>query len=447
MEGASLARQNTLYIALAAVIIVVVLAGAYFLLAGRGEGEVQEEATPTETTPTAGEAAPKEEAKVIEINVGLLVAETGPTSDVGKGYARGAEAAFKYFNEKGIYTKDGVRVKINYIKRDYAYNPTLAEEFYREFRDRYNVIAVVGWGTADTEKLSDQVARDKVVYISASYSAKLVVKPYNFFPAPDYSTQACSGLQWLATEYGAGKIALAYDHKVAYSRSPISAIKEAAKALGMEVVGDFDLPLRATEADAERIAREMKAADPDYVWCGNTISSCSLLARAMAKVGLDAVLLSNVWGFDERSPNLVGEEAYGMVAGISPFLYPMFASGVEAYNVIYEAASMAGVPKEEVTLRFVQGFLNVWLLVKAIEEVTSQDLLERKGEALKEVLESRTFDFGGITAAPLRFQEGWHVPYKTVFIVFLAEDGSLQLKGKFTAPEAIDCAKVTIEGG
>ncbi len=423
-----MARSNALYIGLAAIVVIIVAAAALFFM-GRGGEE------------TAGEE------EVITINVGLLVDETGPTSDVGIGYARGAEAAFKYFNEKGIYTKDGVRVEINYIKRDYAYNPTQAEEFYREFRDRYNVIAVIGWGTADTEKLSDQVARDKIVYISASYSAKLVVKPYNFFPAPDYSTQACAGLAWLREEYGGGKIALAYDSKVAYSRSPIPAIKEASKILGLEVVGDFDLPLRASEADAERVAREIKAAGADFVWCGNTISSCSLLARALAKVGADVVMLVNVWGFDERSPDLVGEEAYGMVAGISPFIYPVFASGVEGFNVIYEAAELAGIPREEVTLRFVQGFVNVWLLVKAIESVTSEDLLSRGGEALKEILESQTFDFGGITAAPVKFQPGFHVPYKDVYIVMLAEDGSLVLEGKYSAPEGIDCARVTIERG
>lgn len=94
-----MAQNRTLiYAAAAVVVLVIIAAAAYFLMGG-------EEA--------AGGAGGE---KTITINVGLLVDETGPTSDVGKGYALGAELAFKYFNEKGIYTKDGVRVNINYIK-------------------------------------------------------------------------------------------------------------------------------------------------------------------------------------------------------------------------------------------------------------------------------------------------------------------------------------------
>lgn len=409
--------------------IVIVLIAAFLMLRG-----AEQEAGGEET---------------IVINVGLLVDETGPTSDVGRDYTKGAEAAFKYFNSKGIFTRDGVRVEIRYEKRDYAYNPARAEEFYREFRDRYGVIAIIGWGTADTEKLSDQVARDKIVYISASYSAKLTVKPYNFFPAPDYSTQACAGLVWLARERGSGNLALFYDSKVAYSRSPISAIKEAASVIGLRVVGDFDLPLRSTEADAERVAREAAGESPDYLWCGNTISSCSLLGRSMAKAGLDSFLLTNVWGFDERSPQLIGEPGYGRVAGVSPFLYPKFAieQGVEGIEVVLEAARIAGLDEDDVNLRFLQGFLNVWLLIKAIEKVDSKDLLERGGEAIKEVLETEVFDFGGLTAGTLRFREGNHIPYTEVFIVVLGEDGELELAGKVKAPEGVNCAQITIEEG
>jgi branched-chain amino acid transport system substrate-binding protein len=164
-------------------------------------------------------------------------------------------------------------------------------------------------------------------------------------------------------------------------------------------------------------------------------------------VGLDAVILINVWGFDERTPELVGGAAKGRIAGITPFLYPMFAGDSEGMRTILEAARKYGVPEDQINVRFVQGFVNVWLLVKAIESVTSQDLLERRGEALKEALETYEFDFGGITADTLRFKEGYHVPYKTVFIVLYSEDGSLKLVGKYTAPEGIDCAAITAREG
>lgn len=426
-----------------ALLIIVILAAGFFMMQGGEE-------TPTGEGEVASPAG--QEAKEVMIKVGLLVDETGPTSDVGKGYAMGAEAAFKYFNEKGIYTKDGVRVKIEYIKRDYAYKPDQAEAFYKEFRDKYGVIAVIGWGTADTEKLADTVARDKVVYISASYSAKLTIKPYNFFPAPDYSTQACAGVAWAAEMKPGGKLALLYDHKVAYSRSPIPAIKAVAEALGLQLAGDYDLSLKSTEATAERVVSDASTENPDILWCGNTISSCSLAVKAMAKVGLDGMLLANVWGFDERVVELVGDAGKGRMAGVSPFVYPMFADqmNAEGIKIVREAAKAAGY-EEDVNLRFVQGFLNVWLLIQAIERTDSNALQSQGGEALKAALESscngESFTFGGLTADDVRFCPDNHLAHKKVYVVVLNEAGSLEIQGPYEAPAQVDCVKATIEQG
>ncbi len=428
-----------------AVLIIIVIAAGFLMMRGG------EEAT-TGTTATEAAGGAGAGGKEITIKVGLLVDETGPTSDVGKGYAMGAEAAFKYFNDKGIYTKDGVRVKIEYIKRDYAYKPDQAEAFYKEFRDKYGVIAIIGWGTADTEKLADTVARDKIVYISASYSAKLTIKPYNFFPAPDYSTQACAGIAWAAEQKPGAKLALLYDHKVAYSRSPIPAIKAVAEALGLQLVGDFDLSLKATEASAERVVSDAATKNPDVLWCGNTISSCSLAVKAMAKVGLDGMLLANVWGFDERVVDLVGDAGKGRMAGVTPFVYPMFAKdmGAKGIDTVMEAAKAAGFSENDVNLRFVQGFLNVWLLVQAIERTDSTALQEKGGEALKAALESscngEPFKFGGLTADDVRFCPDSHLAHKKVYVVVFSDAGSLEIQGPYEAPSQVDCVKATIQG-
>ena len=442
------------YIALAVVILVIIAGAAYYLATRPGPGVTTTTETttpPAETTSPTQTTAPQE----ITIKIGVLVDETGPTSDVGISYSKGVVAALKYFNEKGIYTKDGVRVKLDWIKRDYAYNPTRAEEYYKEFRDKYHVIAILGWGTADTEKLSDTIINDKIVYISASYSAKLTVKPYNFFVPPDYSTQACIAINWIAKTKPGAKIALLYDHKVAYSRSPIDAIRQAAEQLGLQVVADLDLPLKATEADAESVILtliESTGGDVDYVWCGNTITSCSLAAKAMAKQGLDAVMISNVWGFDERSKDMIGSGGFGKVMGVSPFVYPMIAKeqGIEGITIVLDAARAAGIPEDEVNLRFLQGFLSAWLLVQAIERTTSQDLLQKGGEAIKAALESSCqgdpFDFKGLVA-PARFCPGNHVPSKQAYLVLLDENGNFKLIGPESAPEGIDCAKITAQAG
>ncbi|BES82712.1 ABC transporter substrate-binding protein [Pyrodictium abyssi] len=448
-----MARNTAIIVGVIAVIAII---AAVAMMGGKGGTTATPTASPTAAATQTATASPAGTAtgtagatgeKTMEINVGLLVDLSGPTSDVGKDYAKGAELAFKYFNEKGIYTKDGVRVKINYVKRDYGYKPPKAEEFYREFRDRYNVIAIVGWGTADTESLSDRTAKDKIVYISASYSAKLVPKPFNFFPAPDYSTQACAAVTWMSQKKPGATVVLLYDHKIAYSKSPIPAIKAMAEKLGLKVV-DVDLPLKADEASAEAAIREAMKYNPDFMWCGNTIGSCSLAARAAAKLGLNAVMIANVWGFDERFPELAAADVKGKVGGVSPWIWPEYAKDKPGYRETYEAAKMAGMKEDEVNLRVMQGFMNVWLLVKAISMVDSKTLKEKGGEALKEALESscqgEPIKLGDITPE-MRYCPGKHLPFTSSYIVVYGEDGEFHFEGPIT-PEGVDCVKATLEG-
>jgi len=438
-----MASKTAVYAGVAALVIAVVVVVGLVMLS-QPSTRVSPETTATENTAMA-------ETEIVRVPVGVLVDLSGPTSGVGRDYVKGVEAAFKYFNEKGVYTRDGVRVVFDYWVRDYAYSPTRAEEFYREFRDKYGVWAIIGWGTADTEKLSDRVAMDSIVYISASYSAKLVVKPYNFFPAPDYSTQACAAIRWIASKKPGARLVLLYDHNAAYSRGPIPAIKAYASKVGVNVVGDVHLPLKATEADAEKSIREAMAKNPDYLWCGNTIRSCALAAKAAAKLGAESVFVINVWGFDERFPELAGQGSYGRTVGVSPFKYPETVKDSKGYRMLVEAMRIAGYTDKDVgsMLRFGQGFLNVWLLVQAIERLNSTTLVKEKGAAIKQALESscqgEPFDFGDL-APPARFCPGRHLAHTIVWIVVLGEDGRLHVEGPIEVTD-FDCVKATLEAG
>ena len=123
-----------------------------------------------------------------EIKIGGLTDCTGATSDVGKDYALGLVEAFHYVNDTG-----GINgKKIKYTWFDYGYRVPEAITKYN-FLKRMGVIAIEGWGTGDTEALSPTVFKDKIPYVSASFSAHLTnpaKAAYNLFFAPDYSVQA-----------------------------------------------------------------------------------------------------------------------------------------------------------------------------------------------------------------------------------------------------------------
>jgi branched-chain amino acid transport system substrate-binding protein len=101
-----------------------------------------------------------------EIRVGALNDMTGATSDVGKDYALGIAEAVNYVNDQGGI--NGKKIKL--YQFDYGYRVPEALTKYKLFQ-RLGVVAVLGWGTGDTEALSSTVTRDKMPYPSASYSA------------------------------------------------------------------------------------------------------------------------------------------------------------------------------------------------------------------------------------------------------------------------------------
>ncbi|MBF8298948.1 MAG: amino acid/amide transporter substrate-binding protein, family [candidate division NC10 bacterium] len=124
-----------------------------------------------------------------EIKVGSLNDFTGPTSDVGKDAGLGIREAVQYVNDTGGI--NGKRIRL--FQYDYGYRVPEAVTTYKRFRDFDKVVAVFGWGTGDTEALAPTVAKDKMPYLSHSFSAFLSdpsKTPYSFIYGTDYSTNA-----------------------------------------------------------------------------------------------------------------------------------------------------------------------------------------------------------------------------------------------------------------
>ena len=119
------------------------------------------------------------------VKVGALNDVTGATSDVGKDYALGISDAVHYVNDTGGI--NGKKIKL--YQFDYGYRIPEALTKYKLYK-RLKCVAVLGWGTGDTEALSPTVTKDKMPYVSASYSAHLTKPaktPYNLFAAVDYA--------------------------------------------------------------------------------------------------------------------------------------------------------------------------------------------------------------------------------------------------------------------
>ncbi len=332
------------------------------------------------------------------IRVGSLIDATGATSDVGKDYALGIADAIRYVNDNG-----GVNgKKIKMYQFDYGYRIPEALTKYKLFK-RLKCVAVLGWGTGDTEALSPTITKDKMPYVSASYSAHLTnpkKTPYNLFAAVDYSTNARAAItawydkRWPShKDYGKRnpRFVCSYHFAHPYCSAPIKAIKDQAKILGFEVGPDQNVALTSIDAKSQVLA--MKDFGADLVWHGNTTMSVSATVRDGYALGLEADHIVNNWGLDENLPRLAGK-ASEMVMGAAVCAF--FNNDVPNMDKVVEYAKKfnPGVPLEKRLIRSVQAWANVLALWEAMKRADKAGVLTGEGILRKGFETLRNFDIG-----------------------------------------------------
>jgi branched-chain amino acid transport system substrate-binding protein len=350
-------------------------------------------------------------AAAADVKIGSLVDTTGATSDVGKDYALGIAEAMHYVNDNGGV--NGKQIKL--YQFDYGYRIPEALTKYKLFK-RLKVVSVLGWGTGDTEALSPTITKDKMPYVSASYSAHLTdpaKTPYNLFFATDYSTNARAAITaWFDKkwpkhpDYGKRKprFACSYMFASAYCSAPIKAIKDQAMLLGFEVGPDQDTSLTAIDTKSQVLA--LKNFKPDLVWHGNTTMSTSATIRDAYALGLGADHIVNNWGYDENLPKLAGMAAEGVMGGA---VCAFFGENVPLMDqvVAYAKKYNPGIPREKRLIRTVQGWGDVLVLWEALKRADKAGDLS--GESiLKNGFETmRNFNIG-LGAPPITYTSTDH---------------------------------------
>jgi branched-chain amino acid transport system substrate-binding protein len=345
------------------------------------------------------------------INIGALNDMTGATSDVGKDYALGIAEAIHYVNDNGGV--NGKKIKL--YQFDYGYRVPEALTKYNLFK-RLKCLAVLGWGTGDTEALSPTVTKDKIPYVSASYSGHLTnpkKTPYNLFFATDYSTNARAAITaWFDKrwpkhkDYGKRKprFACSYMFASPYCSAPIKAIKDQATILGFDIGPDQDVSLFAIDTKSQILA--LKEFKPDVVWHGNTTMSVAATLRDAYSLGLGADHIINNWGYDENLPRLAGQAAEGaMGAAVCAF----YGEDVPRMDKVVEYAKKfnPGVPQEKRLIRSVQAWGAVMILWEALKRADAAGDLS--GESiLKNGFETMSsFDIG-LGAPPVTYTSTDH---------------------------------------
>lgn len=377
-----------------------------------------------------------------QIKMGSLNDTTGPTSDVGKDTALGMREAVRYVNDTGGVNGKSIKLYLY----DYGYRVPEAITTYKRFRDFDKVVAVWGWGTGDTEALSPTVNKDRMPYLSHSFSAYLTdpkKTPYNFVYGTDYSSNARAAITawydevWMkdprfkAERERGGKPRFVnfYMFACPYCSAAIKAIKDQATLLGFEIGPDQDVSLVALDTKSQVLAA--KGFKPHLVWHGNTTMSVAAAIKDSQALGLGADHIVNNWGYDENLPKLAGPAAEGVI-GIGATAY--FGLNVPLMDKVMEYAKKMnpGVPPENRTVRTVQAWADVLLMREVLVRADKAGKLN--GPGVKEAFETIRNWTPGLGLPPVSITPTDHRPGSLVRIYRVE-------KGKFALLKEIDLKK------
>ncbi|MBA1148719.1 ABC transporter substrate-binding protein [Ectothiorhodospiraceae bacterium WFHF3C12] len=329
-----------------------------------------------------------------EIPVGHLAAYTGPTSAVGKIYGQGIEDAIAYINDNGGI--DGRMINKDTV--DYSYAAPRAIATYKRWTSGLNPVVIQGWGTADTEALVQFVARDEIVYMSASYSGHLTdptgkspktekAAPYNFFYGPSYSDGCRAMVAWAKQDWedkgmsGTPKFVHMGDNHP-YPNAPKAACQDYAESQGFEVLNPIVYSLKPGDAKGQCLSLEDAGAD--YAYLANTSGSNISLLKSCATVGVDTQFVTNVWGFDEEAVDAAGEAGDGIVFPVGAARWGADVPGMETIKAISRMSDSSG--EKSRALHYMRGVCSVYFMRDAMKRAAEGDGIT--GPNVKAALES-----------------------------------------------------------
>jgi branched-chain amino acid transport system substrate-binding protein len=157
--------------------------------------------------------------------MGLSLAITGPTSDAGSPYSKGAEDYVKYVNDEKLLGDD----KLECFIRDDAYKTEVTKRNFEDFLDE-DIVFYLNYSTGSTMALKPDFEEEKIPVIPASFHAgNLIDSNYIFLPIASYSSQAVGLAEYIVANHkGSDKAKVAmFIHPSAFGRASRDDVKKA----------------------------------------------------------------------------------------------------------------------------------------------------------------------------------------------------------------------------
>lgn len=336
-----------------------------------------------------------------EVKIGGIFDLTGATHEISVPYADGIRKYVEYANEKGGI--NGRRIRL--VEKDSAYLIPRAKMAYEELVKEEKVSAMFGWGTGDTEYLRPLVTRDRIPFMSGSYSSRLgniSDAPFNFLIGVTYSDQMKIILKFIGGAWSGKerkpRIAFIYND-TDFGRSPIAEGKKYASQMGMEVVAEEIVSLDARDAKAQLI--KISRSNADYTIIQETTWAASVILKNAAELKIKTRFIGLNWCADEKLIALAGEAAEGFI-GTIPFVFT--DPDNRSIREIVSYSKSKGSDIEGYLSRYISGWITAKVMLEGIR-LAGDDI---SGEGIRRGLEKmKGFRTNGITS-PITFSSTDH---------------------------------------
>jgi branched-chain amino acid transport system substrate-binding protein len=361
-----------------------------------------------------------------EVSVPGLYDLSGVTSFVGVPTSLGSRDAIKYANENDILPTD-----IDHEWTDYSYEVPQANQAYEKYTQDSDPPAIIGWGTSDTQALGPKVARDEIVYVSASYSEKLLSNdtPYNFFGNLDYASQMRCLLKWVNENDPGASVGYVAPNAPS-GNDPVEPLEQYAESIGL----DFRLPPLYMDLGASTAESQVKRArdqELDYVLHNAIAPTVNVLLRSIDEFYPELKTLTYTWGVDEnflaQTPDLYEDVTW--VNGFKSWGEVMSEDtrGSRAVQESFDQYREDGAMDDpaKANLHYPRGFIHTLLVVRAIQNAAEMGLDVTNGSNLREgFFAIDDWNVWGL-AQPFSYQEGDRRPTMNGRI-YQISDGALE---------------------
>jgi branched-chain amino acid transport system substrate-binding protein len=216
--------------------------------------------------------------------MGLSLAITGPTGDIGNPYSKGVEDYVKYVNDEKLLGDD----KLVCFIRDDAYKTEATKRNFEDFLDE-NIVFYLNYSTGSTMAMRKDFDEEKIPVLPASFHAgNLVDSNYIFLPIASYSSQAVGLAEYVTNNHqGSGKPKVAlFLHPSAFGRGPLGDVKKAiAAGLGVELV---EVVEHGKDLDNTAMLKRFQSKGVQYVISQTTQPSVATMLKGAQSLGMAA---------------------------------------------------------------------------------------------------------------------------------------------------------------